>query len=68
MLRILNREGADPSGAGVDQYALAGAGADAGKSLQGGQPYQRQRRGFRWRDGRRLERDELLRKRDPRRR
>jgi hypothetical protein len=33
---ILNRKGADPAGAGVDQNALAGGGADAAKTLKRG--------------------------------
>ena len=48
---ILNRESADPAGAGMDQDALAGARLDARKSLQRRQPHQRQRRGLRMRDG-----------------
>jgi hypothetical protein len=64
MPRILNRESADPAGAGVDQDALAGARLDARKSLQGRQPHQRQRRGLRMRDGHRLQRHEFLRQCD----
>ena len=64
MSGILDREGADAAGAGMDQDALARARAGALKPLQRGQPHQRQRRRFRVRDAGGLEGDEFFGKRD----
>jgi hypothetical protein len=59
MLRILDREGADAAGAGVDQDALAGAGADLPNPCSVVSP-PAGARPLRMRDARRLERNELF--------
>ena len=64
MFCVLDRETADAAGAGMDQDALPGLRAGAAKTLQRGQPYQRQGGGLRMREGGWLERDQFFGKRD----